>query len=156
MVSKQIGGTRAFEGTEIKVGLRVEHSGPAVRDPTICQMKKLRCLVEKLLQVTLNTLKPGHTDTSGDYPFERGWDGTWGILGVCRVMRCQMVSPGSCLSSSVHLKERPRGCQRGEAPGRKGDHSPIPDLETIEEQLVTARKPAPFLPWPWEEGLLWP
>lgn len=57
---------------------------------------------------------------------------------------------------AVHLKEEPRGCQRGEVPGRKGDHSPIPDLETVEKQLVTARRPALLLPWPWEEGLLQP
>lgn len=57
---------------------------------------------------------------------------------------------------AVHLKEEPRGCQRGEVPGRKGDQSPIPDLETVNEQLVMARRPTLFLPWSWEEGLLQP
>ncbi|XP_045039263.2 sorting nexin-15 isoform X1 [Desmodus rotundus] len=37
-------------------------------------MKTSRCMKDKLLQVTLQPLKPGHLGTSGQWPFERSWE----------------------------------------------------------------------------------
>ena len=51
---------------------------------------------------------------------------------------------GFCLSSSVHLKEGPGGCQRGEPHRRKGP-SPDSRSKTSAGTLVTAQETSPPL-----------